>query len=160
MVSLLLLSSCGFKPRGSGFENLAGQTVVLLSNNNFGPLERRIRQQLTVFSITVDTSKPLQDNNGFKINHIKSQRSTLSVDATGRPAEYESIISVDVSFNYKNNQQSQQLFKVQRDYRYDKNNTLAHDRELEILTTEMYDDLAHRIVTMFLGQLKTSVVEI
>lgn len=153
MISLLLVAGCGFKPRGSGYETLAGQQVVLQSMNNYGPLERSIREQFSTFSIHTDTLHELGDNNGIQIKTVKLSKNTVSVDATGRPAEYETIINVEVIFHLKNNQQHRQKFSVRRDYRYDKNNTLAHDRELEILISEMNDDLAHRIVVTFLGQL-------
>ena len=157
----LLFSGCGFKPRGSGYGHHAGQTVLLLSKDPYGLLERRIRERLIRFDIITeggvqqsnnDNTKPIE-NNSIRINSIKLQKEVISVDINGRPAEYENQITVDTSFHYSAKQNQINQFSVQRDYRYDSTNNLAHDRELEILTLEMYDNLAIRIVDSYLREL-------
>jgi outer membrane lipopolysaccharide assembly protein LptE/RlpB len=171
-MSSLLLIGCGFKPRGSGYESLEGQQIILFSENPFGELERSIKTTLGAYSVNIETSTDLYSlaeaevinqekdiqKNAIQITDIKFQKNILSVDINGRPAEYETLITVDVSYIFKsssqqskkNKQQIQtQQISAQRDYRYDKNNTLADDRELEKLISEMYDDLGKRIVAQF-----------
>ena len=75
------------------------------------------------------------------------------MDANGRPAEFETIITVDAGFYFKNNQEQQKHFSVKSDYRYDSDISLAYDRELETIALEMIDDLSRRIVEQFLTQL-------
>ena len=176
LMSSLLLLGCGFKPRGSGYESLEGQQIILFSENPFGELERSVKTTLGANSVEVETSatlfsKPVtevinpgsyQENdiqkNAIQITDIKFQKNILSVDINGRPAEYETLITVDVSYIFKSSTQQSiqnqqpiqtQQFSAQRDYRYDQNNTLADDRELEKLISEMYDDLGKRIVAQF-----------
>ena len=161
VLSIFLVSGCGFKPRGSGYGAIAGQTILLLSEDPYGMLERRIKEKLSNFDIDTDgeakllthSSSILTEKNAIRIKSIKSRKEIISVDINGRPAEYESIITVNTSFQYANNQQQESQFSVQRDYRYDSTNNLAHDRELEILTSEMYNNLAQRIVDKYLREL-------
>ena len=177
-VLVTLLSSCGFKPRGSGYEFLSEQKIVLFSSNPYGELERIIKTTLAVYSVKVESSSTLNDlstdsakstdstaqdsspaftSNAIQINDINFDKKILSVDVNGRPAEYETTIVANVSLLFKDaqldNQVQHQLFSVQRDYRYDNNNSLADDRELEKLVSEMYEQLAHRIVAQFSRQL-------
>jgi len=174
-ISFLLLLGCGFKPRGGGYETLTGQAIILYSDNPFGQLERSIKTTLGAYSVKLETSSKLFSaapsseqlskenlskaivNNGIQITHINFKKNILSVDVNGRPAEYETLITVDVSFIFKSSVQQQQIqvqqFSVERDYRYDNNNTLAADRELENLILEMYDQLANRIVAQFSRQM-------
>ena len=170
LMSSLLLFGCGFKPRGSGYESLEGQQIILFSENPFGALERSIKTTLGAYSVNVETSTALHflpvteissqgtyqekgiQKNAIQITDIKFQKNILSVDINGRPAEYETLITVDVSYIFKSSVQESiqhQQFSAQRDYRYDKNNTLADDRELEKLISEMNDDLGKRIVAQF-----------
>jgi outer membrane lipopolysaccharide assembly protein LptE/RlpB len=182
LMSSLLLIGCGFKPRGSGYESLEGLQITLFSENPFGELERSIKTTLAAYSVKVETSTALYSlpvtevgnqngnqngnqygnqstyqkkdlqKNAIQITDIKFQKNILSVDISGRPAEYETLITVDVSYVFEGSTQQKiqtQQFSAQRDYRYDKNNTLADDRELEKLVSEMYDDLGKRIVAQF-----------
>jgi len=159
-LSLMSLTSCGFTPRGSGFERLSGEQVELVSENPYGSLERSIMEKFRNFSIDASTthldksaSKSIDKNgNAIQILYVEYSKKTLSVDATGRPAEYDSIINVDVIFYLNERAKQLKHFSVQRDYRFEKTNSLAHDRELDILTAEMLDDLGERIVSQFLSQ--------
>ena len=154
--SLLLLSGCGFKPRGSGFESLEGQSIFLLSENPYGELERNIRKNLSLYSMSVENESVSDkeiERNGIRIINIKVNKVAISVDVNGRPAEYETIITVDANFYFKDKQEQQNQFSVRRDYQYKSNNNLAHDKELEILTSEMTSELSQRIVEQFLRQL-------
>jgi len=166
-MSSLLLLSCGFTPRGSGYESLEGQEIILFSENPFGQLERSIKTTLAAYSVKLETSTALYSKsavdevnqqiniqkNAIQISNIHFQKNILSVDLNGRPAEYETLITVDVSYIFMSSVQQKQIqiqqFSAQRDYRYDQNNTLADDRELEKLITEIYDDLGKRIVAQF-----------
>ncbi len=153
---LLLLSGCGFKLRGSGFESLNGQSVFLLSENPYGELERNIRKNLSLYSVSVENgsvSDKESEKNGIRIINIKANKVAISVDVNGRPAGYEIIITVDADFYFHDKQEQQNHFSVRRDYQYKSNNNLAHDKELEILTSEMTTELSQRIVEQFLRQL-------
>lgn len=163
LTSLLLLSGCGFKPRGSGYDALSGQQIILFTDNPFGALERSIKATLRAYAVDISTSSlagspdlPNSDDNGIQISHIQIDKNVLSVDVNGRPVEYETLISVTVNFSFKKAVDTKQLpqqFSIQRDYRYDKNNTLADDRELEKLIAEMYDELGTRIISQYSRQL-------
>jgi len=66
------------------------------------------------------------------------------------------VITVNSIFIFKEIKKLQQ-YSVRRDYRYDSNSSLAHDRELEMLTAEMTEELAQRITEQFLRQLSTTI---
>lgn len=166
----LLLSGCGFKLRGSGFESLESQTVFLLSENPYGALERNIRKKLSLYSMNVTNSSLVvegstsisdkeSEQSGIRIIDIKTNKVPISVDVNGRPVEYETVMSVNVNFyfkdrHYQDKQEQQNHFSVRRDYQYSSNNNnLAHDKELELLTSEMANELSQRIVEQFLRQL-------
>ena len=177
MVSTLT-TGCGFKLRGSGYETVSGKTVFLQSKNPYGPLllifvrrcrvARSIKEKFSAYDLTVKTTYQVAPESGKEVDSIPvtteqdgitvisiaSKQSPISVDANGQPAEYQTMINAKVSFLIKSKQYLKH-FSVRRDYRYDKNNALAHTRELEILTTEMFDDLGQRITTQFLRQLSS-----
>ncbi len=119
MALQLFLSGCGFQPRGSGYESIAGQDVTLVSEDPFGPLERKITSALKASGVGFSgTSSEVEDKN--IVNDINSSgsaneavalnkniirilqqqlaRKVISVDENGRPAEYENIISLDIVF--------------------------------------------------------------
>ena len=157
--SILLLSGCGFKLRGSGYETVSGQTVFLQSYQPYGSLTKNIREKLDRFVNIADVSEASQtDNDGIQITDLTTQKKTISVDANGRPAEYQTIISVAVTYHLKGKRQQEQ-FSLQRDYRFNSTNSLAHDRELELITDEMLYELSGRIVGQFIRQLSEQKID-
>lgn len=159
--SLLINSGCGFKPRGSGLEPLPGQQLLLYSNDQYGPLVSVLREKFKALAIEVSLAKAapgtsITEHHLIQLGNIESEQRISSVDVNGRPAEYETIMHLDVMFYLNSHEQPQvKQFTVRRDYLYDKNNTLAHDRELEILTEEMYQELGQRIVNMVYRRLQS-----
>ncbi len=154
---LLLLAGCGFQLRGSGLEMAARQIVFLEAENPYGPLERKIKLKLRAASIKVEghhgSPDESVDKNIIKILRQQSQKNIISVDVNGRPAEYETIISLEVNFSYNNGLKQTKTFSVRRDFRYDSENNLAYDRETETITSEMYEELANRLLAVYLKQL-------
>ena len=160
-ILLILLSACGFKPRGSGYESVSGQKIFLSSENPYNQLERQLREKLKAYSMEiVDSAAPFAKQqskfsySGIRILSVDSSKRTLSVDSDGRPTEFETKITIELNFYFQNTQQIEnKQFYAERDYRYDKNSSLAHDRELETIVSEMYEELGHRISTQFLRKL-------
>ena len=182
LISLLLISGCGFKPRGSGYESVSGQKIFLSSENPYNQFERKLREKLKAYSMelidspveqltsepsaqepssqeqaTVSQSSIKQSSikqSGIKILSVQSSKKTLSVDSDGRATEFETKITVTLNFYFQNKQRVEnKQFYAEQDYRYDKNSSLAHDKELETLESEMYEELGHRIATHFLRKL-------
>jgi len=163
----LTLSGCGFQLRGSGLETTAGQTIFLIGTNPYGVLERKIKSKLRAASTNIEyqynennKSSGSVDNNSIEILRQQTRRETISVDANGRPAEYETIITIIAKFSYKEDQQEIKTFTVGRDYRYNSENNLAYDRETETIISEMYEDLSNRLVSLYLKQLSKRITDI
>ena len=158
LLSLVLVSGCGFKPRGSGYEAVSGQKIFLSSEDPYNLFERKLREKLKAYSMEVVDSSAEEHtkyiNSGIRVLSVNSSKRTLSVDSDGRPTEFETKITVDLNFYFQNKQKLESIqFYSERDYRYDKNSSLAHDKELETLESEMYEELGHRIATQFLRKL-------
>jgi len=163
----LTISGCGFQLRGSGLEMAAGQTIILQGRNPYGALERKIKAKLRATSVNVeyqynnikDSSSELTDKNIIKILQQQTQKEIISVDVNGRPAEYETIITINAQFSYKKGKQETKMLTARRDYRYDSDDSLAYDRAIETIVAEMYEDLATRLISLYLKQLSMRLSE-
>ena len=54
MATQLFLAGCGFKPRGSGYDSIDGQQVILVSEDPYGSLERNIKAALSSSGVDYD----------------------------------------------------------------------------------------------------------
>ncbi len=178
MALQFFLSGCGFQPRGSGYESLSGQEVTLVSENPFGPLERKIKSVLRVSGVGFSgASSEVEDKNSSNgINDSDSAneavaldknvirilgqqltRKVISVDDNGRPAEYENIIVLDMVFIFHDGSEQSRQLSTRRDFIYDSAYSLAYDREESTILSEMYEELSHRLVSLYLRQLYEKV---
>ena len=151
LLATILLMGCGFQLRGTGFDSLAGSKVQLVIEQPWSPLARELRQSFARYEVDVDVVSALSESEfGIKIDRVVEQREVISVDADGRPAEYDNRLLAIVLFQPKDKPVVQEQIRVQRDYRFDKNNSLAFDRELRIQTEQMTAQLARRITRQML----------
>ncbi len=178
MAIQFFLAGCGFQPRGSGYESIAGQEVTLVSEDPFGPLERKIKSALRASGVgfsgasseieatnstngknSSGSAKDIValDKNVIRILRQKSTRKVISVDENGRPAEYEKIISLDIDFIFNDGSEQNRQLSTRRDFIFESSNSLAYDREELTILSEMHDELSHRLVSIYLRQLSGKV---
>ncbi|MCP4412792.1 MAG: hypothetical protein GY808_09535 [Gammaproteobacteria bacterium] len=178
MALQFFLSGCGFQPRGNGYESVAGQEVILVSENPFGLLERKIKSALRASGVgfsgassevedinstngknssgSADDAEAL-DKNIIRILQKNLIRKVISVDENGRPAEYENIILLDIVFIFHDGSEHNKQLLARRDFLYDSANSVAYDREESTILSEMYEELSHRLVSLYLRQLSGKV---
>jgi len=161
MALQLILSSCGFQPRGSGYESIVGQEVTIVSADPHGPLERKVKAALKATGVEFSSSSSeVEGGNSANIIQILQQqltRKVISVDENGRPAEYENIITLDVIYIFHDGTKLNRQLSTRRDYLYDNSNTLAYDREEVTVLSEMREELSHRLVSNYLRELSGKV---
>ena len=146
------LSGCGFKLRGQLSSDLAGVNVYLNADYIYGALSVDLKRQLKLMDVNLFTSgnEVIKPAVSIYLKNIREKRTTLSVDKTGRPVEYELTVEVDVDIHeLKNNQANEPAWTtmhVRRVQVYDNNLLLAKSRERDEVRAEMRHVLVSQII--------------
>jgi len=160
MATQLFLAGCGFKPRGSGYDSIDGQQVILVSEDPYGSLERNIKAALSSSGVDYDgTSNELDASNKNVIRILQQQltRQVVSVDNNGRPAEYENTLLLEAEFIFDDGSEQKVQLSVRRNFIFDSSNSIAYDREEATILSEMRNELSHRLVSLYLRHLSGKV---
>jgi LPS-assembly lipoprotein len=151
IISVHLLSACGFHLRGDYLLNDELQTLYVSSSDVHGELTRLVKQHLTHNQVKVLKYRNAQSPE-LRIVSDKLDRRTLSVFQNGQVAEYELIYAVhyQLRFATKDGEPSEEpqnfRFELNRDYQDDPNLALAKSRELSLLLSEMRKSAADKIL--------------
>lgn len=144
-VTLLSVSSCGFKLRGDYLIAPQLQTLYISSVDTHGELTRLVKKHLKVNHISVLTKFDGKTPE-LRILKDKLDRRTLSVFENGQVAEYEIIYTVSYQLRLPNTKVQHFSFDLNRDYQDDPDNALAKSRELSLMLREMRVEAADRIL--------------
>ncbi len=154
----LLLCSCGFKLRGQLSGDLKGTNVYLNADDIYSPLSVDLKRQLNLMKVHLVTtpSDVIEPVISIYLKNTREKRTTLSVDKTGRPVEYELILEVEVDIHDLNHEPPDELHKkvqprwttmhVRRVQVYDNNLLLAKSREREEVSAEMRHALVSQLI--------------
>ena len=95
-VAVLATAGCGFHTRGTTQIPKEMQTMILTSNDPYGPLARTVRQELRLNAITlVDDSADRRNSiPSLRLEAENTGRSTASVFIDGTAAEYQLHLTV------------------------------------------------------------------
>jgi LPS-assembly lipoprotein len=145
LLSMLLLSGCGFKFRGDYLLSPKLQTLYISSEDTFGELTRLVKQYFTVNKVHLLTV-PQAEFAELRILKDKLDRRTLSVFTNGQVAEYELIYTVVYQLRLPAQAVQQFSFELNRDYQDDPDRALAKSRELALMLTEMRQQAADKIL--------------
>ena len=145
LITLSLLSACGFQLRGS-YQVPAQLAEVSIEAPNRSDLAARLHDELAQYEIAVV-------NRSSDVTHIEIladslDRRVLSLLISGQVAEYELIYTAPVRVHMVNGDIESHEINIYRDYQEDPNFALAKTRELELLVNEMRDDAVYRIMML------------
>lgn len=151
ILSLLLVSACGFHLRGSQPGTTTTVSRVFLSDSTAPAIGTEIRSQMesagTVFSGPgVDTDYTLY------LGDQSARRTILSVSATtGKVEEYQLTISVRMTVTdaAKKELLSNQLISVRRDYTFDDNAVLGSVTQERVIEAELMREAASQVIRRF-----------
>ena len=159
---IVVLSSCGFKPRNKAIQDLNAVVVSIDAQQQFHPLVLRLKRRLQSLGARLET--PINGSAAVLVLislPVENQK-TLSVDETGRPLEYELHIQISVVVA-SNKFQTESTIQIPLDKMkpstifarrvqvYDNNQLLAKSREREQVRNALYDVLIEQLIERIRG---------
>ncbi len=161
----MILSGCGFKPRGKVNQDLTNVVVNIDAQQPFHPLVLRLKRKLQSLGAQLDSNQSTAAVLVLISMPVENQK-TLSVDETGRPLEYElhveisAVVTLNLIQSASSSYSQPQLDKVtpstifaRRVLVYDNNQLLAKSREREQVRNAIYDVLIEQLIERIRGAL-------
>lgn len=145
LLTISLLSGCGFQLRGDYLLDDELQTLYVSSSDVHGELTRLVKLSLSHNQVKV-LKHASADAPELRIVSDRLDRRTLSLFANGQVAEYELIYSVQYQVRFAGEEARKFTFELYRDYQDDPNLALAKSRELTLLLSEMRTAAADKIL--------------
>lgn len=148
VVSVFLLSACGFHLRGAMELPPILEVTYVNSNQPFQGISQVLRRQLNLAGAKV--TENLDEATGvIDILGERSERRILSVGSTGRATEYELLQEVTFGVSDKDGNQilKPQVVSMVRSLTFDENELLGKVTESEKVQRQMRQDLARQIIT-------------
>ncbi|MDN3652564.1 LPS assembly lipoprotein LptE [Thalassotalea ponticola] len=146
LLTVALLSGCGFKLRGDYLLPEQLQTLYVSSSDPNGELARIVRQHLSINEVDV-VKAPAQNTPQLRLLTDKLDRRTLSLFNNGQVAEYELTYSVAYELiDVELDKRQRFNFAITRNYQDDPDRALAKSRELNLLHKEMRFEAADIIL--------------
>lgn len=145
LISLLLISACGYHLRGS-IDLPEGLKAIYLQNSS-NQLRKSFKQTLkSIDGKLVETQKEA----GITIQVVKEhmENRVLSLSNTGRINEVELVYSLHFMMLDKKGKplKEKQEIVIRRDYFNDQGDVLAKNNEDQTIRTEMYDQAVQSII--------------
>ncbi|WP_411991798.1 LPS assembly lipoprotein LptE [Agarivorans sp. DSG3-1] len=150
ILSISLLSACGFAPRRSYLLDDKLTQIYVSSSDEFSPLVREVKRQLTQNNVAV-FEFPQGDVPTLHLSGENINKRTLSLFENGQVAEYE--LSYQVGGYLQIAEEGNYPISVQlhRDFQDNPLAALAKQRERELL----YDELRTMAADQIMRQLAT-----
>ena len=146
LVLALLLTACGFQPRGARTDlGQLPQPLQLVGVDPYSDLGRELRHQLREAGVRLDERA---DGAGsvLRIADARSERRLLSLDARNRAAEYELSEMLRYSLRSGGQTTPQQTLRVTRILLQPGNELLARQREERRLREAMRRELVRQLI--------------
>lgn len=145
LVTVSILSGCGFKLRGDYLLPEELKTLYVSSQDPHGELTRIVKQHLTINDVTI-VKQSATNIPQLRILTDSLNRRTLSLFENGQVAEYELTYTVRYEVMFADNEKQRFQFDVSRDYQDNPDRALAKTRELTLLRKEMRIEAADKIL--------------
>ena len=146
ILTLLLLSACGFTLQGSGTQALSNniQQIELAFNNSSNQLGQILRRRLTASGVEV-----VENSSTYKLTLGDEQNleRIVSVNRNVRAGEYE--LTLISSFQLDNNGESiiaSEIIALDQIYEADPTSAAAKTNEAELVLTELRQALVEQIL--------------
>ena len=148
LLSLIMLTACGFKLRGDVELPPILQETYIESGNPFTGMARALRVELEASGARIVESSE-QATAVLKIVNERSENRILSVGSTGKASEYELFDEVTFQLTDQSGKilVKQQNLRMIRDLVFDENKLLGKVSEGEQLHVQMRRSLARQIIT-------------
>ena len=151
IITLTLLSSCGWHLRGSQ-SALSDELKTVRINTSqedkslFFALKRALKSAEATIVETPDISA-----NNLNINKVSKDRRSVSTSSRGKTTEYTLISRINFSVTDKMKQEllAPITVSVERTYFFDKNSVASAFEEEQILRKEMQRDLIQQIIRRY-----------
>ncbi|HQQ64106.1 MAG TPA: hypothetical protein PLF22_11110 [Pseudomonadales bacterium] len=140
----MLASGCGWQLRGDKDHATNIRALSIASEAPYGKLSRALDQQMTVQHIARTGS------NTWNLRILKEdlKKNIVAFSDTNNPATYE--LELQVRFSASNDKGETVIApnteRVVRLYEYNNNRRLAMDRETDLLTDEIYNEMAGNLL--------------
>lgn len=152
LVLALLLTACGFQPRGARTDlGHLPQPVYLVGVASYADLGRELRRQLhsAGAQLSDDADSAVST---LRIVDARSERRLLSLDARNRAAEYELSEMLRYSLRSGGEATPQRTLRVTRILLQPSNELLARQREERRLRGEMRLELVRQLIQQLVGR--------
>ncbi len=145
LMSLTMLSACGFHLRGHYSLPAHLQTMELQSADPYAAITRQISKRLKQGGITLVPSAD-ERTPRLILGEETLERSNLSLYTDGQVAEYRLLYKLNATLILPDEAPQALSLQVQRDYQDDPSEALAKRRELELLLDEMRQQIANQLI--------------
>lgn len=145
LVSVMVLSACGFHLRGNYMLHSKIDKLYLTSADPYSELTRDLEAQLRREEITL-LPYPTDDAPTVHLNSPKLDNRVVSVYEDGSDAEYERSYTVTGTVTTKDNIKYPLEVQLHRDFTQDNRQALAKLRENEKIEKELHKMAADQIV--------------
>jgi LPS-assembly lipoprotein len=152
LLVLLLVTACGFQPRGRSSLPASLQTIYVQTNDRYSPFYQELTTRLRASGVRLGGDPDTADA-VVRISRDNTGQRVLAVSTRNVPAEYDVFytVSYEIWMNGAAVFEPQTL-TLTRDYTYDATQVLGKSREEGVIRKALAADLA-RLVTQRLNAL-------
>lgn len=149
--AVLVTAGCGFYLRGTAPISQEIKTLILESQDFYGPLTRAIEEQLHLNGVTIIKDTKRKDVPSLRIITARETQDTASIFLNGKAAEYQIALIVEAQVLLPGQNPNPLSVSTFRLFFDDPLTALAKSSEKEIIYQEMRDQVAQKLVYKLLA---------
>lgn len=139
----LLLTACGFQPRGTGTTQMALTELNFAARDALSPLGKEVQKSLAHNNVQINNNAPFT----LYVGAEENSRRTASFTAGTRSAEY--TLTSAASYELRSSRLPvllQDRVEVQRSYAHNQDNITGSGQEADLLREEMRRELVMQLM--------------